>query len=109
MSAANININNSSPLRDIKLHSYECENYQLLPPRFLLLWEIFQAFLSLISSTTDRLIWWVALWEEGFGDVERKGERLDCTCTLEIVKWISKDKKLGKFGQKYSKHLTETW
>ena len=49
-----------------------------------------------ISSTTDRLIWWVALWEEGFGDVESKGERLDRTCKLE---WISVAKNIPRIGQ----------
>ena len=49
-----------------------------------------------ILSTTDRLIWWVTLWEEGFGDVESKGERLDCTCTLERM---SVAKNIPRIGQ----------
>ena len=49
-----------------------------------------------ILSTTDRLIWRVALWEEGFGDVESKGERLDRTWQLE---WISVAKNIPRIGQ----------
>ena len=32
-----------------------------------------------ISRAADRLIWWVALWEEGLCEVESKGQRLNCS------------------------------